>query len=119
MATSRTKFHVTGSCVYQGWSGEAKYVQLNLKITHPGRIAAFGVYATPALSDFTMPRPRKVSFENESATFALISSNLSDLHTRARGLYVSSGDAAQANNMIDDQPATSYKFAAGTQHRRL
>ena len=93
--------------------GEAKYVQLNLKITHPGRIAAFGVYATPALSDFTMPRPRKVSFENESATFALISSNLSDLHTRARGLYVSSGDAAQANNMIDDQPATSYSFSAG------
>jgi len=93
--------------------GEAKYVQLNLKITHPGRLAAFGVYATPALSDFTMPRPRKVSFENESATFALISSNLSDLHTRARGLYVSSGDAAQANNMIDDQPTTSYKFAAG------
>jgi hypothetical protein len=93
--------------------GEAKYVQLNLKITRPGRIAAFGVYATPALSDFTMPRPRKVSFENESATFALISSNLSDLHAKARGLYVSSGDAAQANNMIDDQPATSFNFSAG------
>ncbi len=93
--------------------GEAKYVKLDLKISHPGRIAAFGVYATPALSDFTMPRPRKVSFEDESATFALISSNLSDLHARARSLYVSSGDAAQANNMIDDQPATSYKFAPG------
>jgi len=93
--------------------GEAKYVKLNLNITHPGRIAAFGVYATPALSDFTMPRPRKVSFEDESATFALISSNFSDLHARARGLYVSSGDAEQANNMIDDQPATSYKFANG------
>ena len=93
--------------------GEAKYVKLNLKITHPGRIAAFGVYATAALSDFTMPRPRKVSFEEESATFALINSNLSDLHARARSLYVSSGDAEQANNMIDDQPATSYRFAAG------
>ena len=93
--------------------GEAKYVKLHLNITHPGRIAAFGVYATPALSDFTMPRPRKVSFEDESATFALISSNFSDLHARARGLYVSSGDAEQANNMIDDQPATSYKFANG------
>lgn len=93
--------------------GEAKYVKLSLNITHPGRIAAFGVYATPALSDFTMPRPRKVSFEDESATFALISSNFSDLHARARGLYVSSGDAEQANNMIDDQPATSYKFASG------
>ena len=93
--------------------GEAKYVKLSFNITRPGRIAAFGVYATPALSDFTMPRPRKVSFEDESATFALISFNFSDLHVRARGLYVSSGDAEQANNMIDDQPATSYRFASG------
>ncbi len=110
---------VAQSAMYQGavstkiGPGEAKYVKLSLKITRPGRIAAFGVYATPALSDFTMPRPRKVSFEDESATFALISSNFSDLHARARGLYVSSGDAEQANNMIDDQPATSYKFANG------
>ena len=35
--------------------GEAKYVRLNFNVTHPGRIAAFGVFATPALSDFTMP----------------------------------------------------------------
>jgi hypothetical protein len=93
--------------------GEAKYLRLSFNITHPGRIAAFGVYATPAISDFTMPRPRKVSFEEESATLALISFNFSDVHARARGLYVSSGDAEQANNMIDDQPATSYKFARG------
>ncbi len=93
--------------------GEAKYVKLSFNITHPGRIAAFGAYATPALSDFTMPRPRKVSFEEESATLALISFNFSDLHARARSLYVSSGDAEEANNMIDDQPATSYRFASG------
>jgi hypothetical protein len=92
--------------------GEAKYVKLSFKIIRPGRIAAFGVYATPALSDFTMPRPRKVSFEENSATLALISFNFSDLHARARGLYVSSGDAEKANDMIDDQPATSYKFAS-------
>ncbi len=113
MAASRTKLHVARSCLYQGWARRSEIRPAYLKITQPGRIAAFGVYATPALSDFTMPRPRKVSFETDSATFALISSNFSDLHTRARGLYVSSGDAAQANNMIDDQPATSYKFAAG------
>ena len=93
--------------------GEAKYVKLSFNVTHPGRIAAFGIYATPALSDFTMPRPRKVSFEDESATLALVSFNFSDLHARARGLYVSSGDAGEANNMIDDQPATSYRFASG------
>ncbi len=93
--------------------GEAKYVKVTFKISQPGRIAAFGVYATPALSDFTMPRPRKVSFEESSASFALINFNFSDLHWRARALYASSGDLKQVNHMIDDQPATSYKFATG------
>src|SRR5262249_17783632 len=89
-----------------------KYVRIDFSLTHPGRIAAFGVYATPALSDFTMPRPRKVSFAETSASFALISFSLSDLHMRARGLYASSGDLEQISNMIDDQASTAYEFAA-------
>jgi hypothetical protein len=93
--------------------GEAKYVKVSFQVTQAGRIAAFGVYATPALSDFTMPRPRKVSFETDSSSFALINFNFSDLHARARGLYVSSGDLTEANHMIDDQPATVYTFAPG------
>ena len=92
--------------------GEAKYVKLVFNISQPGRIAAFGVYATPALSDFTMPRPRKVTFAEESASLALINFSFSDVHAKARGLYVSSGDASQVNSMIDDQPATSYQFAS-------
>jgi hypothetical protein len=93
--------------------GEAKYIKVDFKLTNPGRIASFGVYATPALSDFTMPRPRKVSFAESSSNFALINFNFSDLHARARGLYVSSGESDQVNNMIDDQPATVYNFASG------
>ncbi len=93
--------------------GEAKYVKLTFDITAPGRIASFGVYATPAVSDFTMPRPRKVSFENDSPSFALINYNFTDLHVRARALYASSGDVKQLNQMIDDQPGTAYQFAAG------
>lgn len=92
---------------------EAKYVRLSFKVTKPGRIAALGIYATPALSDFTMPRPSKVSFEEESTSFALINFNFSELHARARALYASSGDLTQVNNMLDDQPATSYQFAPG------
>jgi hypothetical protein len=91
--------------------GEAKYVKLKFNVTHPGRIAAFGVYATPSLSDFTMPRPRKISFEENSASFALINYNFSDVHAKARGLYVSSGDVNRVNYMIDDQSATAYQFA--------
>ncbi len=93
--------------------GEAKYVKLTFNVTQPGRIAAFGVYATAALSDFTMPRPRKASFENASTSLALINYNFSDVHAKARGLYVSSGDLKAVNNMIDDQPATAYQFAPG------
>ncbi len=93
--------------------GEAKYVRVNFHLTHPGRIAAFGVYATPALSDFTMPRPRKVSFAESSTNFALINSNLSDVHMSARGLYASSGNLEQISDMIDDQASTTYEFAPG------
>ena len=66
----------------------------------------------PAVSDFTMPRQRSIAAGNEDTTFGLISYNLTDVHTKARALYVSSGnDLKRANSMIDDQPATSYAFA--------
>jgi hypothetical protein len=91
---------------------EAKYVKLTFNVTEPGRIAGFGVYSTPAISDFTMPRPRK-SAQDHSSSFALISYNFTDLHAKARALYVSSGsNLKEANNMIDDQPSTAYNFSA-------
>ena len=92
---------------------EAKYVRLTFTVTEPGRIAGLGVYSTAAVSDFTMPRARKFALADKSESLALISYNLTDLHAKARALYVSSGDdLKQANNMIDDQPATNYSFAA-------
>ena len=62
----------------------------------------------------TVPsKPISESKISSSASFALINYNLSDLHAKARALYVSSGaDLKQANNMIDDQTATSYGFSA-------
>src|SRR6266850_421638 len=38
---------------------EAKYVKLTFNIKEPGRIAALGVYSTPTVAAFTMPRARK------------------------------------------------------------
>jgi hypothetical protein len=91
---------------------EAKYVKLTFNVAQPSRIAGFGLYSTPAVSDFTMPRPRKVSFEGRPENFGLITSNLTDVHAKARALYVSSGaDAKDANKMIDSQLATSFTFA--------
>jgi hypothetical protein len=92
---------------------EAKYVKLTFNVTQPGRIADFGLYSTPAVSDFTMPRPRKVALEGKSENVALITSNVADVHAKARALYVSSGaDTKDANKMIDSQPTTNFTFAA-------
>jgi hypothetical protein len=90
---------------------EAKYVRLSFKVTEPGRIAALGVYGSPSVATFTMPRRRQVNVD-ESSSFGLISLNLSDVHAKSRALYVSSGDEIrEANNMIDDQSTTTYTFA--------
>jgi hypothetical protein len=92
---------------------EAKYLKITFNVTEPGRISGFGAYSIPAASDFTMPRPRKVKLASTSQTFGLITSNLTNLHDKARALYVSSGaEPKGANNMIDAQPATAYGFAA-------
>ncbi len=92
---------------------EAKYVRLTFNVTEPGRIAGFGVYASPQVSDFTLPRARNFAAQDKSDSFALISYNYTDIHAKGRALYVSSGsDVKQANNMIDDQASTAYAFAA-------
>lgn len=93
---------------------DAKYVKLTFNITESGRIAAFGVYSSPAVSDFTMPRARQLAASDQPLSFAMINYNLSNVHTKARALYVSSGaEMKRANSMIDDQPSTSYNFASG------
>ncbi len=89
---------------------EAKYVKLTFRVIETGRIAGLGIYSIPAVSDGTTPRSRKM-VQDKSESLALISYNLSNVHSRARALYVSSGeDLKQADNMIDEQPGTSYRF---------
>ena len=85
---------------------EAKYLRLTFDVNEPGRIADIGVYSTSTIAAFTMPRVPKA--EN----VGMVDYNLTNLHARARAVYVSSGaDVKQANNMIDDQPGTVYNFA--------
>ena len=89
---------------------EAKYLRLTFDVNEPGRIADLGIYSTPTVSAFTMPRVRKT--ESTSDSVAMVSYKVTDLHAKARAVYVSSGeDVKQANNMIDDQPGTVYNFA--------
>jgi hypothetical protein len=91
---------------------DAKYVKLTFNVSQSGRIASLGVYSTPAISDFTAPRAG-TTIPDQSENVRLVSYNLTDVHTKARALYVSSGtDLTKANSMIDEQPATAYSFAA-------
>src|SRR6185295_16061116 len=74
---------------------EAKYLRLTFDVNEPGRIADIGVYSTSTIAAFTMPRVPKA--EN----VGMVDYNLTNLHARARAVYVSSGaDVKQANNMI-------------------
>src|SRR5947199_2944502 len=92
---------------------EAKYVRLTFNVSNPGLIANLGVYSAAAVSDFTMPRPRKIAAGTSAEAIGKASYNLADLHAKARTIFVSSGDDLDlAQNMIDGQPGTSYTFAA-------
>src|SRR6266480_395828 len=92
---------------------EAKYVRLTFNVSSPGRIGNLGVYSAGAVSDFTMPRTRKIAAGTSAEAMAKANYNLADLHAKARTIFVSSGDDLKlANNMIDGQPGTAYAFAA-------
>jgi len=92
---------------------EAKYVRLTFNVSNPGRIGNLGVYSAAAVSDFTMPRTRKIVAGTSAEAVAKANYNLADLHAKARTIFVSSGDDLKlANNMIDGQPGTAYAFAA-------
>jgi|SRR5437016_4800699 len=92
---------------------EAKYVRLTFNVSNPGRIGNLGVYSAAAVSDFTMPRTRKIAAGTSAEAVAKANYNLADLHAKARTIFVSSGDDLKlAHNMIDGQPGTAYAFAA-------
>src|SRR5437016_6995865 len=92
---------------------EAKYVRLTFNVSNPGRIGNLGVYSAGVVSDFTMPRTRKIAAGTSAEAMAKANYNLADLHAKARTIFVSSGDDLKlANNMIDGQSGTAYAFAA-------
>src|SRR5438067_460428 len=92
---------------------EAKYVRLTFNVSSPGRIGNPGIYSAAAVSDFTMPRARKIAANSSVEGTSKASYDLADLHAKARTIFVSSGDDLKlAHNMIDGQPGTSYAFAA-------
>src|SRR5437879_11440396 len=89
------------------------YIQQTYNVCSPARIGSLGIYSAAAVSDFTMPRARKIAAANSADARAKANYNLADLHAKARTIFVSSGDDLKlAYNMIDGQPGTAYGFAA-------
>src|SRR6266436_4763592 len=92
---------------------EAKYVRLTFNVRSPGRIGSLGIYSAAPVSDFTMPRARKIAAVSSADAMAKANYNLADLHAKARTIFVSSGDDLKlAYNMIDGQSGTAYGFVA-------
>jgi hypothetical protein len=92
---------------------EAKYVRLTFNVSSPGRLGNLGIYSAAPVSDFTIPRVRKIAAHTSAEDVAKANYNLADLHANARTIFVSSGDDLKlAYNMIDGQPGTAYAFAA-------
>jgi hypothetical protein len=95
---------------------EAKFVKLRFRVEKGGRIAGIGLYGERSLEDFARRdlflehvdytvRPENV---RDRANF-----NFANLYARARVVHVSSGSFEAARRMIDDDPITSFQFAAG------
>lgn len=89
---------------------EAKYVRLTFNITAPGRVAGLAVYGNRSLGNPAFHGGlQKRLLKGGPVSFGLVS--LANVNAKARAVYVSS-DVRGADNMIDDQIATSYSFAA-------
>jgi hypothetical protein len=119
--------------VEAGWIGLTKKIQLQRKIciaktggAYYHRFCSYGNYMSAFTSSFLKTCTvtcalflgyvsgfaAELTLQKVSNDAGMVSYNLSDLHTKARALYVSSGnDLAQANSMIDNQPTSVYSFA--------
>jgi hypothetical protein len=98
---------------------EAKFVKLSFRVEKKGRIAAVGLYGEQSLSEFAA-RQSHIAFVSNTLrsdrAADRVNFNFANLYARARIVHVSSGPFAAAQKMIDDDPTTSFQFAATDPH---
>ena len=98
---------------------EAKFVKLSFHVAKRGNIAAVGLYGEESLNDFAA---RQTHVMNASKTFASwgandrFNFNFANIYAHARVVQVSSGSLEAAQAMIDDDSASSFRFAADDAH---
>jgi len=102
---------------------EAKYVRINFHVDRDGTIAGIGLYGRKTLQSFSQQRKRvhenglTVGYiEPTNRSYDGLHYNFANLYAKARVVHVSSGSAALAQRMIDDDPVTSFEFAADDAH---
>jgi len=102
---------------------EAKYVRINFHVDRDGTIAGIGLYGRKTLQSFSEQRKRiketglTVGYiEPTNRGYDGLHYNFANLYAKARVVHVSSGSSPLAQRMIDDDPATSFEFAAEDEH---
>ncbi len=98
---------------------EAKFVKLSFVVEKKGRIAAVGLYGDQSLHEFASRQDHVVRASNtlqSNRAADRVNFNFANLYARAQIVHVSSGSFDAAKKMIDDDPITSFKFAANDPH---
>jgi hypothetical protein len=98
---------------------EAKFVKLSFRVEKKGRIAGVGLYGEHSLNEFAA-RQSHIGFVSYKVRADRaedqVNFNFANLYARARIVHVSSGSITAARKMIDDDPVTSFQFAADDPH---
>ena len=98
---------------------EAKYVRLSFHVENAGRLAEVRLRGTDTPENLgreesqilRISNPLASANRNDNLSFAL-----TDLYTHSRIVYVSSGPSSLATRMIDENPATTFRFSATDPH---
>lgn len=109
---------------------EARYVKLSFRAEKAGRIASLGLYGGESLRAFGERNAQVLrgardggsefgflrETDNTDNVADAVNFNFANVYAKARVVYVSSGTPIAATRMIDDDIATSFRFAPTDLH---
>jgi hypothetical protein len=94
---------------------EARYVKLSFHVAKGGRIASLGLFGGVSLAKYANRQDAVVRIANTPGTRRIedmLNFNFANLYAKGRIVFVSSGAAAAAQRMIDDDTMSAFRFAA-------
>lgn len=98
---------------------EARYLKLSFHVQKAGRIATSGLTQSAGLVSSPASHRGAASFAQMTAhrdVTGKANLDFARMASHARVVHVSSGDLEKATQMIDENPATSFRFAATDRH---